>query len=323
MLENPWIRYTPEDATPNAGAVPQELVDWLTGRFGERPEQGWGYSTWVFVGSRAVIKVDPAPGRPTRFSHEQAASDLAGCWPSIPRVIEQGTWRGHAWVEIQRMPGVPAYLRWPRMSRAAKARFLSQLAEVVGMLQTLRPDADLMHAPDEPWRAYASRVFTKNLSRARAWMPPDYADASREAFESRAPHLEGERDALCHGDLWFGNLLMSERGDLTAMLDFDRLAVAPADYELDMFLRFWQYPASFVPEEWEAVYRAPLEFALAQPVVEVCRGGLSDDEIRARLSLLELAYRLGLVARFGWGAEMRSMFDRVLEGRWAREALGM
>ena len=45
-------------------------------------------------------------------------------------------------------------------------------------------------------------------------------------------------------------------------------------------------------------------------------GWLADDELTARLGLLELAYRLDKVARFGWSETMGKMLDTVLDGRW-------
>jgi thiamine kinase-like enzyme len=122
---------------------------------------------------------------------------------------------------------------------------------------------------------------------------------------------------LCHGDLWFGNILVDNDGGLTGILDFDRMALAPADYELDMLLRFWRYPWNFVPEQLEATYEEPLDIALMKPFVDLCQSDLSDDALSARLSTLELIYRLNLVNRFGWSDQHAEMFETVLSGDWA------
>ena len=95
------------------------------------------------------------------------------------------------------------------------------------------------------------------------------------------------------------------------------MAVAPADYELDMLLRFWRYPWNFVPEQLEAVYNDPLDIDLMEPFVKLCQGDLSDEMMSARLSSLELIYRLNLVNRFGWNDESAEMFETVLGGDWA------
>jgi Ser/Thr protein kinase RdoA (MazF antagonist) len=122
---------------------------------------------------------------------------------------------------------------------------------------------------------------------------------------------------LCHGDLWFGNILIDHQGGLSGIIDFDRMALAPADYELDMLLRFWRYPWNFVPEQLEAVYNDPLDIDLLEPFVKLCQGDLSDEMMSARLSSLELIYRLNLVNRFGWNDESAEMFETVLGGDWA------
>ena len=123
--------------------------------------------------------------------------------------------------------------------------------------------------------------------------------------------------ALTHGDLWLGNLLADQRGRLCGLLDFDRVALAPLDYELDMLVRFWHYPWSFVPPDWEEAYAGALSFDDIAGIVRYCAAGLTADELAARLGALELAYRLGGVARFGWSETRQMMLDTVLEGRWS------
>jgi len=51
--------------------------------------------------------------------------------------------------------------------------------------------------------------------------------------------------------------------------------------------------------------------------VKLCQGDLSDEMMFARLSSLELIYRLNLVNRFGWNDESAEMFETVLGGDWA------
>ena len=128
----------------------------------------------------------------------------------------------------------------------------------------------------------------------------------------------GESTSLKGDFLWFGNILVNHQGELSGIIDFDRTALAPADYELDMLLRFWNYPWNFVPEQLEETYNDPLDTLLLKPFLELCQGDLSDEALNARLSALELVYRLNLVNRFGWNDQNAEMFDRVLAGDWAK-----
>ena len=73
-----------------------------------------------------------------------------------------------------------------------------------------------------------------------------------------------------------------------------------------------------MPEQLEEIYNEPLDILLLKPFLELCQGDLSDEALKARLSALELVYRLNLVNRFGWNDQNAEMFDRVLAGDWAK-----
>src|SRR5947199_376910 len=56
---------------------------------------------------------------------------------------------------------------------------------------------------------------------------------------------------LIHGDLTFENVLW-DRDHVTGLIDFEWSRAAPADLELDVFLRFCAFPELHVAEDYEA-----------------------------------------------------------------------
>ena len=166
------------------------------------------------------------------------------------------------------------------------------------------------------WQTHVEAAARHALLSAEPLLPARYAERARRSLETWLPLIAERPRVLTHGDLWLGNLLTDDRGNLTGLLDFDRMALAPPDRELDMLVRFWRYPWSFVPPEWEQTYVAALDFSDIAGIVRYCSAGLARDELAARLGVMELAYRLDKVARFGWSETMGKMLNTVLEGRW-------
>jgi aminoglycoside phosphotransferase len=313
MLINPWVRNYEKDDHVALGRV----REWAANKLGSNVDYGFGYGTWVFIGNETVIKIDPEVGRSERFSHELAVSQLKIPGVATPRVIETGALEGRAWVILNRLEGSGGYNVWPGLDAPARTNLTGQLATALGHMQQFEPDEGLLHADTTDWAQHIRKSFNRALRAVDAIVPGRVLTQSQGAFALWAESLEDRPRVLCHGDLWFGNILVDSEGSLAGILDFDRMALAPADYELDMLLRFWRYPWNFVPEQLEAVYDDPLDIELMKPFVELCQGDLSDDALSARLSTLELIYRLNLVNRFGWSDESAEMFEAVLSGDWA------
>ena len=314
MLNNPWARNYEKDDHVALGRI----REWAANKLGTTVDDGFGYGTWVFIGNDTVIKIDPEIGRPERFSHELAISDLEIPGVATPKVLETGTLEGRAWITLGRLEGSVAYNVWPGLSDESQRNFTIQLADAITCLQQHHPDKSMLHADNENWSRHVRLSFNRALRSVDAIVPGRILTQSQAAFAQWAEALEDRHRVLCHGDLWFGNLLVDHRGDLKGILDFDRMAMAPVDYELDMLLRFWRYPWNFVPEQFEAVYNQPLDIDLLGPFVELCQGNLTDESLSFRLSALELIYRLNLVNRFGWNEQHAEMFEVVLSGDWGK-----
>ena len=78
MLINPWVRNYEKDDHVALGRV----REWAAQKLDGPVDYGFGYGTWVFIGTETVIKIDPEVGRPERFSHELAVSGMSIARPT-------------------------------------------------------------------------------------------------------------------------------------------------------------------------------------------------------------------------------------------------
>ncbi|MCH8101761.1 MAG: aminoglycoside phosphotransferase family protein [Chloroflexi bacterium] len=300
----------------NEGAPPDSVVAFVSRRLGSDFEPGYGYGSWVFLGRDAVLKIDPIKHRRGSFSADSVADglDLAGV--ATPEILAAGEIEDHAWIEIGRIAGVPAYLTWLDYPRDVRRRFMQRLREALAewvMLVPVGVSGGLVKSAFDA--LFTVESAREQLAGAIPFMPAEYATYSEAVLLKREALAleEGERPSvLVHGDLWLGNMIANEAGELVGLIDFGRAAMAPADAELDTLLRFWRFPWLYVPEEWEPRYRDALDYSLLSGIVADCTVGLSDEDAALRLAAYDLAYRLRKIADWGWSDEQERLLEAVV-----------
>ena len=305
----------------NEDAPPDSVVAFVSRRLAGEVESGYGYGSWVFLGRDAVLKIDPIKHRRGSFSADSVADglDLAGV--ATPEILGTGAIDGHEWIEISRIPGAPAYLTWLDRPPEAHRRFMQRLREALAEWRKIVPVARGDAEGDGMVKSASEALLTtestrEQLAAAIPFMPPEYASYSDAVLLKREALNEVEGPPLLvHGDLWLGNMIASEAGELVGLIDFGRAAMAPADAELDTLLRFWRFPWLFVPEEWEPNYQDNqdvLDCSLLCGIVADCTVGLSDEDAAIRLTVYDLAYRLKKIADWGWSDEQERLLDAVV-----------
>jgi len=175
-----------------------------------------------------------------------------------PKLLAAGEGSGADWVVLERVPGMPLVRCWPGLTLEERHRAIEELATAVQALHAVRPPADQADAEDPPQLlqpgALATEPLLAGLDRARQLQ---YVDRGLLAeAESFVRALRGVLDpfdapTLVHGDLHFQNVLWDGE-HVSALLDLEFARAAPADLDLDVFLRFCCYPFLFVPESREA-----------------------------------------------------------------------
>lgn len=175
-----------------------------------------------------------------------------------PKLLASGEGSGADWVVLEKVPGIPLVRCWPGLTQEERRRAIDELAAAVQALHAVKPPVDQSDAEDPPQLlqpgALATEPLLAGLERARHLQYVDHGLLSEAAGFVRA--LRGvldpfEAPTLIHGDLHFQNVLWDGE-HVSALLDLEYARPAPADLDLDVFLRFCCYPFLFVPESREA-----------------------------------------------------------------------
>lgn len=206
----------------------------------------------VWAAGSVVVRVN---GRlDSRLRREAELAQLLDPAVKYPPVVAVGQGNSDDWIALKRVPGAPLVRCLRTLSVDERRRAVEQVAAILQALHATVVPAELAPAADPPQLLQTGPTATEPLldaiEQARGL---EFVD--RGVLEELRSYVRGKRHALdpfedshlIHGDLHFQNVLWNGQ-HITALLDLEYARPAPADLDLDVFLRFCSYPALFVPE---------------------------------------------------------------------------
>ena len=178
-----------------------------------------------------------------------------------PGVVAAGGKAGSDWLVVRRVDGFVLSRCWPSMPVADRRAAVCQLARKLRALHATRTPKGLPPI-DSPQLLDAGSLapimpLLQAFDRARSLDNVDagLVDALRSLVSEYGSALQPFGDnTLIHGDLTFENVLWDGR-TITAVLDFEWSRGAPADVDLDVFLRMCAFPFLHVAADYEHLTR--------------------------------------------------------------------
>jgi aminoglycoside phosphotransferase (APT) family kinase protein len=190
----------------------------------------------------------------SRLRREAELADLLPDSVPYPRVLAVAKGRGADWVALERVPGTPLVRCWRLLTRDERRRAVSELADMLRGLHDTEVPVELQGADDPPQllqpgpRATDPLVDAIDKATTLEFVDRGVLEELRGFVRARRSVLDPfESTRMIHGDLHFQNVLWDGHR-VTALLDLEFARSAPADLDLDVFLRFCSYPSLFVPE---------------------------------------------------------------------------
>jgi len=228
------------------------------------PRHGWTNRAWV--GDSYVVRV--SSGRlEGSLAHERKIIDLlrSSGIPVAP-VVASGlvddlpAHRDEAgeWLVSRRLPGDTMASAWPRLDPARRSR----VGRMLGSLMRSLHHVPVATSAPRWWIDAHESPLLRNAYRPRVTLGPALVEAARELpdadqglldetaalFDERIGLFASDTEVLVHGDLYGHNILVTMTpSGVSGLLDWEGARTAPADVELDMFLR-WATAADDFPQ---------------------------------------------------------------------------
>ena len=209
----------------------------------------------VWLSPEFVIRVNRRADR--RLRREAQLGPTLPPEVRYPEIVAYGTGTGFDWLVVRRKPGNVLSRSWPTMRDEQRRTAVRQLAVMLRSLHHARSPIGLddVGAPQllQTGQGLAPAApLLAGLERARQLPNVDkgLVDQLVEIVRTTQRFLEPFAVAtLIHGDLTFENVLWD--GDrITGLIDFEWSRAAPADLELDVFLRFCAFPELHVADDY-------------------------------------------------------------------------
>ena len=208
----------------------------------------------VWMTEHHVIRVNRRPNQ--RLRREASLGPKLPAEIGYPMVVSYGGRLGADFLVVRRVRGEALAHCWLTMTRDQRRSAVSQVAAKMRRLhQTPGPtglppiDAPQLLRGDTMSPVMGLLVA---LDQARGLRHVDHGmiDETEQLVFELAPAIEPfASEHLVHGDLTFENILWDGH-TVTAILDFEWARTAPADVDLDVFLRMCCYPFLHVGDDW-------------------------------------------------------------------------
>lgn len=216
----------------------------------------------VWVSDEYVVRVNRQPNQ--RLRREAHLGPSLPPEVGYPQIVAYGGQLGADWLVVRRVPGKPLSRCWPAMTPLGRRSAVRQLARMLAALHATPcppdlPDIDTPQLLGSRRRLGLQAVDPLLAALDRALELPlvdrDILRRARQLVVETGDAIEPfDVPTLVHGDLHFENVLW-DGATVTALLDFEWCRAAPADLELDVFLRFCAYPFLHVAEDYEHLTR--------------------------------------------------------------------
>lgn len=210
----------------------------------------------VWAAEDYVVRVNrhPVP----RLWREATLASLLPQGVGCPPIVGYGGMVGSDWMVNLRLPGEALSRCWPTLTPELRRDAIRQLADRLRVLHNVSPSEPLPEF-DVPQlldpSSLDSPVEPTMLALSEAQELPEVDPVMAVQLKVMVRDLAGALDqfpvmGMIHGDLHFENVLWY-RDEITALIDFEFARPAPADLDLDVFLRFCAYPFLHVAPDYQ------------------------------------------------------------------------
>ncbi len=272
MTDSPSDQYRDRETNERLKSIAASIftsysVDFNTAR----RAGGWTNATWLAGG--LVLRLSTQPGN-DKIRREARLAALLPPEAGYPSIVATGETGGYEWSLSRDIPGICLGEVWPGLGWADRTSTLCQLWQKAQAVHTLDSAAVSTIARRRAWfnsndaaeaEASATRLVEQKIITARQ------AEVLGAALDRFWYALPAAACVLNHGDLTLDNAIWRD-GLVVSLLDFEYAVVAPAELDLNTFLKHAFAPTEIIdplPDPGSEGVRAMRQAvaALAAPVI--------------------------------------------------------
>ncbi len=208
----------------------------------------------VWLTPSHVVRVNRRPNQ--RLRREAILGPTLPAEIGYPMVVAYGGRLGADWLVVRRIPGRVLARCWPDMTSDQRREAVRQLTAKMKRLHQTPGPAELppIDAPQmlrgDTLSPVMSLLVAVDLVRSMTHVDRRLIGEVEKAVYRLTSAIEPfQSKYLVHSDLTFENILWDGE-KITAILDFEWARTAPADVDLDVFLRFCCYPQLHVADDY-------------------------------------------------------------------------
>jgi aminoglycoside phosphotransferase (APT) family kinase protein len=193
-----------------------------------------------------IVRVNPRAGD-TRLQREDSLLRALPVEVCAPQPVAAGSAPWGEWMVTLHLPGQELSRAWADLETSERRRAVTELAEALRALHETPAVAGIPEPEGSPHPLPAARLFPLVMEASHLpGVDPGILRSAAQRLGDVAPVLDQHPTTLVHGDLHFENVLTTEGGALSGVLDFEWAAAGPPDLDLDVLLHSLAEPALHV-----------------------------------------------------------------------------
>lgn len=280
-----------------------------------------GFSNEVYsVDDAYIVKVCEDAENETVFRKEAYLYDLFQDRLSAPKVIvfdESKSLHDKVFMIYSKIEGCNLYSIWHLIDDSERKDIIRQLCQILKVINET-PYGEYIKKFDTDISTSWHDIIVKSIQNSlkgieeKKLLHSELIAAVKKFVEDNHNVLNEQKMALVYWDAHFDNVLVKD-GEVTGILDFERVDVASIDFTLDVFKRMVEYPKKYMSQRYEKYAKKEDYMYLMGWCKEFYPELFDFHDMEKRLSLYALEHDLKDVIGYPEDKELSRMLENIID----------
>jgi serine/threonine protein kinase len=199
---------------------------------------------------------------------------------------------------IEKISGVSLYSIWHKLDEKERQNTIKKLCKIIKSFHKKKYES-------YNWSKYLKERFVKLYLKANELKVFNKEDKEtiNDAFSKFDDYLFSDDFVLVHNDLHFDNIFYNN-GEIK-IIDFERVLIAPRDFELDIYYRMIRNPIKFASEEEEKYIKESDYLNIIKYTKEYYPKLFDIPNLEKRLAIYDMVYYMEQIIEYPHLGELK------------------